>query len=353
MPSMLWFMAIASAFAVAPPALRASAPLSCVPASPHCSQPLHARNCCRSSPALLLAASGEPSGAADAKPPAGGYFRPPLVTFIVAIGVTLIAVIRSLKLPVLTLTQLGGSHVVPAAVLLGLRAIYAAVIAISLRASLFDPKPHVFAMLTYPGTRLPQRSVPFKGLERLTTFTVQCWALQLIYFLLATTHSALHLAGVGSAVPAFLATATHILFEVSLATSILVTSVVTFVLLPERIKREDWAGARRMLGWRPQLMHNANLAFTSSELLLNSLPMLASHYVFAAAFGVLCTSLLLPPCWPHCWPPCWPHCWPHLSLRLIAGLSTRLSTLHRAHAHPLLCSIVALRAQTYSSPGGG
>ena len=45
-------------------------------------------------------------------------------------------------------------------------------------------------------------------------------------------------------------------------------------------------GARRMLGVRPQLMHNANLAFAASELLFNNLPVLPLHFIFGALFGV-------------------------------------------------------------------
>ena len=40
-----------------------------------------------------------------------------------------------------------------------------------------------------------------------------------------------------------------------------------------------------MLGVRPQLMHNANLAFAASELLFNNLPVLPLHFIFGALFG--------------------------------------------------------------------
>ena len=45
-----------------------------------------------------------------------------------------------------------------------------------------------------------------------------------------------------------------------------------------------------MLGVRPQLMHNANLAFAASELLFNNLPVLPLHFIFGALFGVQYTS---------------------------------------------------------------
>ena len=40
-----------------------------------------------------------------------------------------------------------------------------------------------------------------------------------------------------------------------------------------------------MLGSRPQLMHNANLAFATSELLFNNLPVLPLHFIFGAGLG--------------------------------------------------------------------
>ena len=72
----------------------------------------------------------------------------------------------------------------------------------------------------------------------------------------------------------------------SATTAILVTSVVTFVLIPARIKRGDRQGLARMLGWRPQCMHNLNLIFVVSEMLFASLPVVASHFVFPALFGI-------------------------------------------------------------------
>ena len=34
---------------------------------------------------------------------------------------------------------------------------------------------------------------------------------------------------------------------------------------------------RRMLAWRPQLMHNANLIFATTELLFNAMPLRPSQ----------------------------------------------------------------------------
>jgi hypothetical protein len=208
--------------------------------------------------------------------------------FIVVFGLGLVATTTtSIAVPIPTIEQLSTSRYVPTHWLLGLRTAFATIIAFCLRSSLTDPEPHVFTMITYAGSRLPPKSVEFAGVERLSTFTVQCWTLQLVYFALAAAFSAMYLTGgQAGAMGAVLGQVTHVLYEVCVATSLLVTSVVTLVLLPARLKRGDYAGARRMLGWRPQLMHNANLLFATSELLLNGMPILAPHFVFAGLFGI-------------------------------------------------------------------
>ena len=80
----------------------------------------------------------------------------------------------------------------PTRVLLGMRVLFASIIALSLHSSLSDKVPHTFTLMLYPQSKLKPKAVPFKGIERLTTFTVQCWALQLVYFVLAAAASAAH-----------------------------------------------------------------------------------------------------------------------------------------------------------------
>jgi len=213
-------------------------------------------------------------------------FREPIVTFVLAMSIGLITAASKTKVPALSLAQLGGSAALPTSVLLIIRTAFASTIAYSLYSSLTDRNPHVFTLMTYSGSRLTPCAVPVTGFERLTTFTVQCWTLQLLYFSLGTVASALQLSRSSFRVPVLFARCMHVLYEVSVATALLVTVTVTFVLLPERIKRADYEGARRMLGWRPQLMHNANLLFATTELLFNSLPIVPSHFVFGALFAV-------------------------------------------------------------------
>ena len=61
----------------------------------------------------------------------------------------------------------------------------------------------------------------------------------------AAAASALQLASGGaSTVPTSIARAVHILYQIVVQTSLLVTCVVTFVLLPTRLRRRDMDGAR-------------------------------------------------------------------------------------------------------------
>ena len=77
-------------------------------------------------------------------------------------------------------------------------------------------------------------TINLRQLRRFTTFTVWCFTLLFFYFVFAASCSSALLAGHGDAVPAFAVTTTLVLFEISYPMSLLVTSVVTFVLLPAR-----------------------------------------------------------------------------------------------------------------------
>lgn len=130
------------------------------------------------------------------------------------------------------------------------------------------------------------RSIKFNvtGLARFTTFTSWCWSMQGVYFCISAYCSAAHLyPGRLSPPPPAVHAATWVLYEVCLATSILVTVVVTFVLIPTA-KRTD--GHKQFFTWEPLLMHNANIAFMIAELLLTAIPVHPVHFSFAAILGV-------------------------------------------------------------------
>ena len=210
----------------------------------------------------------------------------PLAAFVAFTGLGVLALAyQSLRgVPPIKTAALGGSALLSTKALLGVRLAFLFVIVASLRSSLTDQVPHVFDMMLYKGSKLAPKAVAFKGLERLTTFTVQCWVLQALYFTSAVAASAAHLGA--ASLPAAMLRVTHVLFDVCVATAVLVTSTVTFVLLPARIARGDADGLERMLAWRPLCMHNCNLIFMVSELLFNQLPIVPSHAVFPALFGI-------------------------------------------------------------------
>ena len=211
----------------------------------------------------------------------------PLVAFVTATGLSICTLARRWSLSdaaIITTAALGTSSVLPTAALLGLRLTFLSVVAVSLYSSLTDKVPHVFNLMLYKDSKLAPKAVPFKGFERLTTFTTQCWMLQGLYFAAAALASLAHLGGFS--LPAPLLRATHMLFDVCVATAMLVTAVVTFVLIPARISRGDAAGLARMLTWRPMCMHNLNLLFVATEMLFNGLPIVLSHALFPAIFGI-------------------------------------------------------------------
>eukprot|EP00322_Chrysochromulina_rotalis_P023634 CAMPEP_0115870898 /NCGR_PEP_ID=MMETSP0287-20121206/22577_1 /TAXON_ID=412157 /ORGANISM="Chrysochromulina rotalis, Strain UIO044" /LENGTH=366 /DNA_ID=CAMNT_0003325661 /DNA_START=37 /DNA_END=1137 /DNA_ORIENTATION=+ len=227
----------------------------------------------------MAAAVAAPQPADESRTPSR-----PLMAFVAATSVSILTAVARQLPSTITTAALGGSAVLPTRALLGLRLAFLSVVVASLGSSLTDRKPHMFNMMLYKDSKLAEKSVPFKGLERLTTFTMQCWALQGLYFACATATSVAHLGGL--TLPTALLRLTHGLFDVCAATAFLVTTVVTFVLIPSRIKRKDSAGLARMLSWRPLCMHNLNVLFMTTEMLLNSVPIVGMHGLYPAIFGI-------------------------------------------------------------------
>lgn len=84
------------------------------------------------------------------------------------------------------------------------------------------------------------RAISLMGLTRFTTFTVWCWTLMGVYFLMATGLSIVRVFVVGGeehlhdnkSVPELALIVAWVLYELSFAMSLLVTAVVTFILIP-------------------------------------------------------------------------------------------------------------------------
>ena len=159
----------------------------------------------------------------------------------------------------------------------------------------------IIPVFCFKGSCLPIRPdrplrLHVSGLHRLYTFTVQSWVVVTIYFLLASCGSALVATGLKEEVAAAigeelmqrLCFATWLLFETGFTCSLLVTVVVTFVLIPHGIK----AGMDVRLLTQPLglIVHNCNVLFVFTDLLLGRCPMIINHLpaavLFACWYGV-------------------------------------------------------------------
>jgi len=119
--------------------------------------------------------------------------------------------------------------------------------------------------------------------SRWTTFTLWCFTLLFFYFTLATYCSGAAFMGRGDRVPSGVVVATLVLFEVSYAMSILVTTVVTFVLIP--VARRHNYPMDRMFRWRPLMMHNGNVLMMQLAMLSAPPPVTLAHFPYAVLFG--------------------------------------------------------------------
>ncbi len=120
--------------------------------------------------------------------------------------------------------------------------------------------------------------------RRFTTFTVWCFTLLFVYFAFATGCSLASLTGYGEAVPAGVVMATLVLFEISYPMSLLVTTVVSFVLFPAAVKN-NYPFVARMFRFRPQMMHNGNVIMMQLAMLTAPPPVTLSHLPYTALFG--------------------------------------------------------------------
>ena len=126
------------------------------------------------------------------------------------------------------------------------------------------------------------------GAGRFATFTVWCWTLQGVYFALAC-YSFFLLPPRGGLDPSndfsLLAAVALVLFETNLATSILVTVVVSFVLFPHAMKSSVDTNYNLLCRPAALMMHNANVIFMVGELLLTGMPVFLGHFAFAVLLG--------------------------------------------------------------------
>jgi hypothetical protein len=170
--------------------------------------------------------------------------------------------------------------------LLIIRLVYLSIILYSVLFSLFDKKGNVLRVET-PEKEI--KKVHLIGVQRFSAFTAWCWSLQCLYFLLTSGYTLAKFYSPPAL--AFLAPFESVLtrvawgaFEISFAMSFLVSSVVTFVLIPTA--RRKGLPHDNFYSLQTQLMHNANVAFMVSELFLNKLPIILEHNILCFFWGI-------------------------------------------------------------------
>lgn len=120
--------------------------------------------------------------------------------------------------------------------------------------------------------------------KRFSTFTVQCWCLWTLYMTAAAACSVLLWAGFSlESVPHPVFAVLWLSYEVSFVCSFLITSVVTFVLIPG--KQANGGDAQFFFHWRPVVMHNVNVVIAGTELLLNGMTLRWAHFPISLLWG--------------------------------------------------------------------
>lgn len=145
-------------------------------------------------------------------------------------------------------------------VLLALRCVFAFVILHALIARMRAPPTDV-TPLRNPLSRTPPATITMRGWVIFSTFTVQSWTLQLVYFMGTSLLGASRMFGAvptGSAATV-IAAVLWIAFEISFTVSILVSGVTTYVLIPKTLRSGQVP--TNFFGWPQQAMHNLNVVF--------------------------------------------------------------------------------------------
>lgn len=133
------------------------------------------------------------------------------------------------------------------------------------------------------------------GLERFTPFTVWCWSLLGIYHVLVTLAGTAEMLQkyqyVGPLVDILVTLTTSTLyvrlttvcFQISFSMAFLVSSIVTYVLIPGC--KSQGIPVDLFYQPLPLLFHNANVVVVVMEGLLNSIHFVPAHFLFVVLFG--------------------------------------------------------------------
>lgn len=190
-----------------------------------------------------------------------------------------------------TIAAAGEPSAVPAEALLAFRVGAALLIGGTCAVDWLPSSGQYHTNALWQGSKLAPDRYYFQGPQKLAFFTGICWFLQLVYFCMAIvcTGLASGLLGPPPAAPVAhaLACAVWLVYEVSFACALLITTVVTFVLIPDMARRPQTHDVEALM-FMPVLllMHNANVVLMATELLFNSIPLTLAHFPASALLGL-------------------------------------------------------------------
>jgi hypothetical protein len=165
-----------------------------------------------------------------------------------------------------------------------LRSVYAIIIWISVVEVLIDKNGLSISIPTRNGKL---KVVNIKHFARFTTFTVWSWVLQGFYFTFAAYFSLSYYFAVDresyANLNALSIKLTWVLFEISLPISFIISAIVTFILIPGAKKNN--VPVNVFYTFQALLMHNANVLFMASEMMMNALTIKYSHFPFIILYG--------------------------------------------------------------------
>lgn len=193
-----------------------------------------------------------------------------------------------LKFDTISVEKVATSHVISTSHFALLRLSFSAVIWSLCGFLLFDTEGLKLDVLMRDGSN---KKLHLFHAERFSPFTVWCWIIQGCYFTITGVLSLLH-ADLLDFDPALTEGTKHlmcqvswVLFELCFSTAFLVTSIVSYVLIPATKKRKLPLDNFFMIC--PLVMHNFNVIFMAVELTLNKLDFAFYHFPYALLYGCI------------------------------------------------------------------
>ena len=176
--------------------------------------------------------------------------------------------------------EIGGSQYIPD-ILLALFRTVAAVLSVFTLFSICTDEEGSESLPTSYDSRQSEE-VLLLGIHRLVPFTVWSFAAFGLYFSVAAASSWVLV--LGGEVPGWAIAAVPLAFATACGTALLVTSVVTFYLIPNNAAKGY--DVRKYFVWHELLMHNGNIVILGVDLVLGGVDMTLGMVAFPLLFGL-------------------------------------------------------------------